>query len=345
MVGRSVARGQDSIPEQFVQCPCAFDIDDPMHTFELSTPDAALRIAPALGGSIVAFTVAGRPMLRVTPAAALTERDVRRTACYPLVPFSNRIRNARLRYAGRDFVLARNFGEHPHAIHGVGWQRAWSVAEAANDRARLVLRHEALGADAAAWPWPFEATQTLRLAGATAADGPCAMLTATLTLRNTGTRAFPFGLGWHPFFPKDAATTLAFRADRVWRNDATQLPQALVARPAPWRFDPPQALDAIVLDNVFTGWHGSATIESRACRTRIRLEADRACAYVVVYAPPGADFVAVEPVTHETDAFNRAAAGATGTGMRTLAPGGAFSCTMRIAAAAIARTASTHAAR
>ena len=43
----------------------------------------------------------------------------------------------------------------------------------------------------------------------------------------------------------------------------------------------------------------------------------------------------LEPVTHETDAFNRSEAGATGTGCRTLPPGGAFSCTMRIAASAL----------
>jgi aldose 1-epimerase len=62
------------------------------------------------------------------------------------------------------------------------------------------------------------------------------------------------------------------------------------------------------------------------------IEADSTCERLVVYAPAGCDFVAVEPVTHETDAFNRTATGAQGTGMRMLAPGAAYSCTMRIAA-------------
>jgi aldose 1-epimerase len=60
------------------------------------------------------------------------------------------------------------------------------------------------------------------------------------------------------------------------------------------------------------------------------LAADCACDRLVVYAPAGRDFIAVEPVTHETDAFNRADGGARATGMRTLRPGQAFSCTMRI---------------
>jgi aldose 1-epimerase len=50
----------------------------------------------------------------------------------------------------------------------------------------------------------------------------------------------------------------------------------------------------------------------------------------VVFIPPGRDFLAVEPVTHMTDAFNRAAAGQADTGTRLLAPGRTFSCTMRI---------------
>jgi hypothetical protein len=75
---------------------------------------------------------------------------------------------------------------------------------------------------------------------------------------------------------------------------------------------------------------------SDAARAPRLVEADRALAFCVVYAPADEPVVAVEPVTHETDAFNREAAGARGTGMRVLRPGEAFSCTMRIAARALA---------
>jgi aldose 1-epimerase len=52
----------------------------------------------------------------------------------------------------------------------------------------------------------------------------------------------------------------------------------------------------------------------------------------VVYVPPDRDFFAVEPVTHMTDAFNRAARGERDTGTRHLAPGASRCCTMRIVA-------------
>jgi len=299
-----------------------------MDTLELATASAIVRISPPLGGALTAYTVSGAPILRVTHEAAVAACDVLGTSCYPLVPYSNRIANATLHFAGRAWPLARNFGDSPHSIHGVGWQRAWQVVDATAQHALLALDHDPRR-DGAAWPWPFRATLAYRLHE----DAGRALLTCTIGLRNAGTEAFPFGLGFHPFFPRRAATTLRFAADDVWRNDATQLPVEKVAIPDAWRFDARRSLDDVVLDNVFTGFGGVVTIDDdRATR---RLEADRALRFAVVYVPEDGDAFAVEPVTHETDAFNRAAAGARATGMRVLGPGDAFSCTMRIAARAL----------
>ena len=301
-----------------------------MPILELAAAGAVLTLAPGIGGAITAFTVAGVPILRPTPRAALADPDVRRTACYPLVPYSNRIAHGVLRFSGREYRLARNFGSHPHSIHGVGWQRAWSVVEASDTHALLTLAHDPIGAAAEAWPWPFVATQAFHLAsGSGEMQG---VLTVTLTLTNAGDAPFPFGLGFHPYFPRNAATELRFAADEAFQNDETQLPVMRVAVPSQWRFEPARGLRGLALDNVFAGWPGRATIEDRARTTS--LAADRACTFLVVYAPAHASFVALEPVTHQTDAFNRAALGATGTGTRVLPPGASFSCTMRIAATA-----------
>jgi len=296
-----------------------------MDTLELATASANVRVAPRIGGALTAFTVEGVPILRPAHEAALAASDVLGTSCYPLVPYSNRIADATLHYAGRAWPLARNFGDSPHAIHGVGWQRAWHIVDASAQHALLALDHDP-GRDAAAWPWPFRATLAFRLHE----DDGRALLTCTLGLRNTGNDAFPFGLGFHPFFPRRGETTLRFAANAVWRNDAAQLPVEKVAIPDAWRFDAPRRLDGVALDNVYTGFRGEASIDDdRATRT---LDADRALAFAVVYVPKDGDAFAFEPVTHETDAFNRAAAGAHATGARVLGPRDAFSCTMRIAA-------------
>jgi aldose 1-epimerase len=160
-----------------------------------------------------------------------------------------------------------------------------------------------------------------------------AALTFTLAIENTGESPFPFGLGWHPFFPIDAETTLRFDANGVWENEATCLPVRHAAIPDVWRFEAPRAIGATALDNVFTGWRGDAELAWPRQRRRATIEADRACAYLVVYVPPERGFAAIEPVTHMTDAFNRHARGEPDTGTRMLAPGAGHCCTMRIVSA------------
>lgn len=295
---------------------------------ELVAGAARVTLLPGIGGAIASFAWRGLDVLRPMPAEAIAAGNVRLAACYPLVPYSNRIRDARLRFAGIDHVLARNFGDHPHAIHGVGWQRTWGIDRASPASVVMTCEHDARGDGARAWPWSFRATQSFDLA----ADDGCTRLAATLTIANASDAPFPFGLGWHPFFPRDASTTLRFDAPEVWLNDATQLPIGRVPAVSAWDFSTAGDPGASTIDNVFGGWRGTAVIDTTARAMTTTIAADTACDRLVVYAPEGRDFIAVEPVTHETDAFNRASAGAADTGMRLLQPGKAFSCTMRIVA-------------
>lgn len=300
-----------------------------MTTISLDGIDAHVEIAPDVGGAIAAFRWRDGDVLRPASDAARSSRDVRDFASYPLVPHSNRIADSRLYTPdGATHVLARNLGDHPHRIHGVGWQHAWSLDEATPSHARLSFAHDPGGDGAGTWPFAFESAQSFTLL----ATPRSATLTMTLSIRNVDTRAFPFGLGWHPFFPRDASTILGFRAEAMWHVDDTRLPTVRKAVPITEAFDPPRAIADAALDNVFTGWTGSACVDWPASKRRAVVEADRSCAFLVVYSPPGRDFIALEPVTHMTDAFNRDARGERETGTRYLQPGESRCCTMRIVA-------------
>ena len=302
-----------------------------MRQLRLASGDACVEIAPDIGGAIASFRWRDDDVLRPASDEARAAGDVRGFASYPLVPHSNRIAESLLRTPdGATYVLARNLGDHPHRIHGVGWQRAWSVDEATPSHARLSFAHDPSGTGSEAWPFAFESAQSFTLL----ATPTRAALTMTLSIRNTDTRSFPFGLGWHPFFPREASTIVGFHAEAMWRVDETRLPTMLGPIPDEARFDPPRALAEVALDNVFTGWSGWARLDWSGSNRRTVVEADRSCGFLVVYVPPGRDFVALEPVTHMTDAFNRDARGERDTGTRYLEPGAARSCTMRIVATA-----------
>ena len=98
----------------------------PEHPFEhrlvmLASDALHLAVAPDIGGSIVRLRYGAAQVLRPMSKEALSAGQVREAASYPLVPFSNRIAQARFSVDGKPYVLRRNFGDHPHAIHGCGW--------------------------------------------------------------------------------------------------------------------------------------------------------------------------------------------------------------------------------
>jgi aldose 1-epimerase len=304
-------------------------------TIELSAGRARVVIARSVGGSIASFTFDGQPILRSTPDDAIAQGSVRQFACFPLVPFSNRIADASLHWSGRDYALKRYIDDEPHAIHGNGWQRAWSVTRREASLLTLELVHDAIGARAEEWPFPYRARQCFELV----AEGSSVRLDVELEIENTGKDAFPFGLGWHPYFDRDAQTELGFVARGVWQTDPSHVPTRLETTPPSWNFERARPIGDTAMDNCFAGWRPPAVIRWRTRKLVAQLAADPACEFLVVFTPMDASngsapstpkpYFALEPVTHMTDAFNRA--GKDGdTGTRVLAPGASFSCTMGI---------------
>ncbi len=291
-----------------------------MELLRLAAGAFELVLCPAIGGSIARFTAWGIDMLRPASGEDLAAGDPRRLAAFPLVPFSNRVADARFPFQGRDYRLARNFPPEPHAIHGNGWQRAWRVESSGPDRAVLALAHDPARDGAGEWPFAYEATQSFRLD----ADG----LAVELALRNTDTRPMPAGIGLHPFFPGADEARLTARLAGVWRNDARKLPVELTGLPPEWDFAAGRDVAGVAVDNCFTGWDGRARLDWPSYR--LLLEADPAFANLVVFVPPGLGFFCLEPVTNVNDAVNLAARGVPGTGLAVLAPGATLSGTIRL---------------
>jgi aldose 1-epimerase len=260
----------------------------------LSCDQWCAEIAPEIGGSILSLMHAGRAILRPTPEQAVTERAVRRTACFPLIPYANRIADGRFTWDGRLHRLAENFPASPHPLHGIGWRRAWSVVSAGAGNCTLRLEHRPRR-DEQDWPFAFDAEQKISLSAAG--------LQVELSVSNAHARPAPLGLGLHPLFPRRGGETLIFDAGGAWCNGADMLPAARVNGDL-WDHSAGQAIGAQNLDNDFFTWRGTARIESEHFPS-IRISASSAFSCLRVFTPSDKDFFAVEPVTHCTDAINR----------------------------------------
>jgi aldose 1-epimerase len=234
------------------------------------TLSAALR--PDLGGCIAGLWAGEQPLLRSTLPEALT--SPRQCACFPLLPYSNRVGHCRFEWQGHTYSTQRNFVDHPHSLHGVGWLRPWELEQADDSRATLVLRHS----PDEDWPFAFEARQQIELKPGG--------LRLTLQLINTDTRCQPVGLGWHPYFPSHPETRLQLPITQRWEPG----PDAL-----PTHAGPHAALDADVaslrLDHCFGGWTGEASIDTLP--QPLHLQAS---------TPAETGFFCVEPVSHVNNA-------------------------------------------
>jgi aldose 1-epimerase len=284
------------------------------HVLRLSSGALRCEIVPAMGGAVAGLWMHDIPVLRSTSGAALAK--VRDAGSYPLVPFSNRIGQARLPWNGTRHALVPNFPPEPHAIHGIGWERGWSVVEAQAHFALLAFEHQ----KDATWPFSFDCSQAFRLT----ADA----LEITLSVTNQATVVAPFGLGWHPYFVKRPQCHVAFNATGRWEMGDDKLPTHRIAA---------TGLDAdcatLDVDHCFEGWGGEVELRDPLLRTRLSSSLRR----LVVFTEPWRDFVAIEPVSHVNNAVNLASAGVAGSlqdlGVELLQPGHSMTASMRIGVA------------
>lgn len=265
-------------------------------------------LAPQAGGSIVRFSVDGRhDVLRRTAVDVLAEATTAHrgnaTACYPLLPFSNRIAGGRLHFDGQEIVLRRNWPDVDHPMHGDGWATAWRVERRDVRSAEIAYDHAA--ASDGGWPFAYRARQSYRL------DDD--RLTVRLALENREARAVPAGIGLHPFFVRDAATDLQCRAKSVWLADAEVLPIERIDVPAAWDFSAGRRVGEVALDNCFEGWDGLARIAWPERGLGLEMSASEAFRTLVIFTPPQRPFFCIEPVSHANGqiAATRLAAGDT----------------------------------
>ncbi|MEQ1517835.1 MAG: aldose 1-epimerase [Usitatibacteraceae bacterium] len=285
---------------------------------QLQLGDSQVTLCPEIGGAIGRFTWKGHDILRRAPDSAINEKQVRQMGVYPLMPYSNRIGQAKLIVGDQTFALRPNFLQEPHAIHGFGWQRVWEIEKRSTDSALLRLAHT----PDADWPFACEATESVRLTENT--------LHIALTVKNNDKRAMPAGLGFHPYFPIAPGTHLQSDWKGMWKMGADSLPTELGPVPMEADFSQLRPLAGWKVDHCFTGWARRALLDYPT--HRMQLDASAVCRNIVVFAPnDGRNFIALEPVTHINNAFALAANGVADTGMRMLATGESFEASMSIA--------------
>lgn len=260
----------------------------------LESPTQRVQLLPQSGGAVAAWewklgntwTPLFRPWNRVSG-------DRYTFACFPLVPWSNRITQGGFEHEGVFYPICPNRDGERYPIHGDGWLQSWERTEHSDKRVRLSLESRNFDGN----PYHYRSTETFLLLD----DG----LQIDLTVTNMGHNTLPFGLGLHPYFLRNADTRLLLKTEGVWLSDDDAIPTThTTALPAGWDYNNPAPLDGEMIDNCFTGWNGKAVIDYPDRGLKLTMVMPDCGGYTLMYRPPGLDYFCVEPITHPIDAFH-----------------------------------------
>ena len=246
---------------------------------ELRAGGARALIDPMRGGRLASLSIDGRELLR--PAPSPDDVSIR-WGCFVMAPWPGRLAGGRFTWQGRTLQLHRTHGHH--AIHGLGWSRAWRVTRQSRTEVALEL-------DLAAAGWPLGGMVRERLVLAPGS--------LRLEAEVDAEAAAPAALGWHPWFLRRGGVRLRLDAESVLEVDR-MIP---TGRTVPIRGNLDLAagpeLGRRRLDAAYVGVRSPIVIAWPDLELRMLLGAEMAVA--VVYTPP--EVFCVEPQTAPPNAL------------------------------------------
>lgn len=275
-----------------------------MSTIELRSGPNRVVLDPARGGRLASWSVGGEELLVGPPDDADSSIH---WGCFVMAPWPGRMANGRFDWHGRTIQLERTHGRH--AIHGLTWNRPWSIEAASESTAALAIE---LPRD----QWPMGGRVRQRLAVTPAG--------VRLEAEIEADEPMPAAIGWHPWFLR--------RGDPRLRLDAGtyQLTEGMV----------PTGATAAVSGR--TDLRGGPTLGRRRLDVcylaaaspavvtwpdiELTIDFSPSPAPLVVYTPR--DSFCVEPLTAPPNAFGRPARARRSAGVRELRAGQRLSASM-----------------
>ena len=283
----------------------------------IQSSSLAVGISPTIGASITFCRYLSSSLdrwLSIMPEAPEPLPSSSQASSFIMAPYSNRIRDGKFTVLSREYQL--RFAEK-HAIHGDVRNRSWQITD---QRADLVtLLFDSAHYPDINFPFPFSATTTIQLSGAS--------LSQKLTLTNCSELPMPAGFGFHPYFNRaliseqeDVCARFSCRA--VYPHGGTiPLPTGpAIPVPSCLSYAELRPLER-GLDHCFRDWDGSANFEWSLSRITMKISAKSPLTHLIVYTPPESPRFAFEHATHAIDSFNLSSKGVEQTGMQLLPPG------------------------
>jgi len=278
---------------------------------------AAVAVAPSIGNMAYQFRVAEEDILWF-PYLSPAELKAKPVFCgIPfLAPWANRLDGDAYWANGRHYSLNPVLNnirrdQHQLPIHGLlNFSPYWEMAESGADdasawtasRLEFSRRPDLM----AQFPFAHTLTVTHRLSGG--------QLEVETAIENHSAEPLPVAVGHHPYFTLPGVPRDQWRV-HLAAGDHFSLDDKLIptGERHPVGFSDPYPLKDAALDDVFGNLirdpDGRARFRVEGAGRRLTVTYGPKYTVATVYAPPGKNFICVEPMSAVTDAFNLAHAG------------------------------------
>lgn len=284
-------------------------------TFVLEDDFARVEVAPEAGAAVVSYDIKrGNETYPVlVNAAHAASAGLPRTAMMAhgssiMLPWCNRISGGGFFVDSADgqrwCALAPTLEGEALPIHGTAGLLPWRLLH--TDGTIALCQLAVAQSDGEAGLYAYEAWHYFVLEKGA--------LSQFLRVRNKSAHTLPYGFGFHPWFLRTPLSRLSADVSGVWLSAAQRLPLEHAFLDAARAYDirgeknlSAEGLSALPgrgFDHCFTGFGGKATLVLPEYGMGIALTADPVFSCLMVYAPPAANVICLEPMTHSVDAFN-----------------------------------------
>ncbi|WP_142783202.1 aldose 1-epimerase [Changchengzhania lutea] len=220
-----------------------------------------------------------------------------------LFPFANRIKDGIYEFKGNTYQFDINEKKLNNALHGLVYNKTFKLIDEKTTKAYAALKfvyHETQTTNG--FPFTYSIYLEYVLTEST--------LDLNVEIKNTDSKAFPFTLGWHPYFLSSDLynSSFIFDSNLKLKLDKRNITEGII----PNGYDGGLKIKDRFLDDCFMLDSNRVLFQTPDYNLAIT-STEKDC-FLQLYTPPHKNTIAIEPTTGVSDSFNN------GIGLKVLQP-------------------------
>ncbi len=258
---------------------------------ELVSPNGDLKatFSSTEGGRLTSLIYKDKPVIQDLEHTAYTDSF----ASSVLFPFANRINKGTYEFDGKEYQLEQNEIDRENAIHGLVYDKAFQLKniEETETEHSLEFYYE-MNNPPVGFPFPFAISLIYKMSNSS--------LDLLVKVENKSEKAFPFTLGWHPYFVADNLNDCVLEFDSLkqilFNQDLITIGISNSFAPVPFSLNQPYLDHCFVLHN--------HKLSFKTPNYHVMIENTDHSRYLQLYKPANENRIAIEPMTGISDSFN-----------------------------------------